>query len=264
MTTIPSPYAPWLHCLEPRPAAPLRLILLPHAGGSASLFRDWPAALPPDIEAWAVQYPGRERRIGEPLPDDLGALARTLAAVAAPLFDRPTGVFGHSMGAGIGYEMLRALESEQAPVARPRTRPVHLFASARQAPHRPRGRMVHLLPDEEFCAVLLGNGGVNGQVLADPDLRELFLPVIRSDYRMSETYRPTPVTPPLRVDVTVLTGADDPAVDPAEAARWAEAASGSFRHDVLPGDHFYLVPQLATVAAVVAERLRASAAAPAR
>ncbi|WP_034091965.1 thioesterase II family protein [Streptacidiphilus albus] len=263
MTTIPSPQVPWLRCLEPRPTAPLRLILLPHAGGSSSLFRDWPAALPPDIEAWAVQYPGRERRTGEPLPDDLGALARELATVSAPLLDRPTGVFGHSMGAGIGYEMLRVLESEQAPV-RPRIRPVHLFASARQAPHRPRGRMVHQLPDEEFCEVLRSNGGVNGQVLDDPELRELFLPIIRSDYRMSETHRPTPVTPPLRVDLTVLTGAEDRAVDPAEAAHWAEAASGSFRHDVLPGDHFYLVPQLATVAAVVAERLRASAAAPAR
>ena len=264
MTTIPSPQVPWLRCLEPRPTAPLRLILLPHAGGSASLFRDWPTALPPDIEAWVVQYPGRERRTGEPLPDDLGALARELAGVAAPLLDRPTGVFGHSMGARIGYELLRALESDHAPVALPYVRPVHLFASASQAPHRPRGRMVHLLPDEEFCEVLRGNGGVNGQVLDDPELRELFLPIIRSDYRMSETHRPTPVTPPLPVDVTVLTGAEDLAVDPAKAARWAEAASGSFAHHVLPGDHFYLVPQLAAVAAVVAERLRASAAAPAR
>ena len=264
MTSIPSPEAPWLRCLEPRPAAPLRLILLPHAGGASSLFRDWPAALPPDIEAWAVQYPGRERRIGEPLPDDLGALARTLAEVAAPLLDRPTGVFGHSMGAGIGYEMLRVLEAERAPLARPQAGPVHLFASARQAPHRPRGRMVHLLPDDEFCAVLLGNGGVNGQLLADPGLRELYLPIIRSDYRISETHRPTPVTPPLRVDLTVLTGTEDHAVDPAEAARWAEATSGSFVHHELPGDHFYLIPQLATVATVVAERLRASAASPAR
>jgi surfactin synthase thioesterase subunit len=232
------------------------LVVVPHAGGSAGLFREWPGALPADVEVWAVQYPGRERRIGEPPARDITGIAEAVAAAVAPLLDRPAGVFGHSMGATVGYEVLRLLERREPERA---GRIAHFFASARQAPHVPRERWMHLLPDDELCEVLIGHGGMNAVVFAEPELRELFLPIVRNDYRIAETHVPTPVAPPLAVDLTVLTGADDASVDPAAAARWAEVTTGAFHHEVLPGGHFYLMPERDAVAGLVAARLRASA-----
>ncbi|MFI6523593.1 thioesterase II family protein [Streptomyces uncialis] len=256
--THAGPEAAWLRPLEARPDATSRLILLPHAGGSAGFFRDWPKALPPDIEAWAVQYPGRERRIKEPPARSLDELARGAADAIAPLLDRPTAVLGHSMGATIGYEVLRLLLADPGHARAL----VHFFASARQAPHHPRDRQVHLLPEEEFLEVLRRHGGVNAEVLAEPDLRDLFLPIVRADYRLAETHVPTPVSPPLPLDLTVLTGTADLAVEPAAAARWADVTAGSFHHEVLPGDHFFPAAQLPAVASVVTRRLRVSAARP--
>ncbi|MEX3105829.1 thioesterase II family protein [Streptomyces sp. ST1020] len=213
-TGPPAPSAPpvapgrWLRCLRPaRADAATRLILLPHAGGASGFFRDWPAALPPDVEPWVVQYPGRERRAAEPPPTTLSDLAEGAAGELLPLLDRPTAVFGHSMGATVGYELLRLLERSSPDRSE---RVAHLFVSARQAPHRPRREQVHQLPDDEFAAVVRGHGGTHDEVLANPELRELFLPLLRGDYRMAETHRPTPVAPPLDVDITVLTGDDDP------------------------------------------------------
>lgn len=252
-----APAGRWLRCLRPSPvAATTRLILLPHAGGGSNFFRDWAASLPADIEPWAVQYPGRERRAAEPPPGELSELVMGTAGEVLPLLDRPTGFFGHSMGAVVGYELLRHLESAQ-PVAFSQV--AHFFVSARQAPHRPRRTVVHALPDDEFVAVLRAHGGTHDALLDDPELRELFLPVLRNDYRLAETHRPTPVSPPLDIDITVLTGDDDPSVNASEAARWADAGQAEFTHHRLSGGHFYLVPRLAEVTDVVTRRLRASA-----
>ena len=65
---------PWLIVPEPRPAARLRLICFPYAGGGASTFSLWPRALPSHVELCAVQLPGREERLSEtPLTDCLDA-----------------------------------------------------------------------------------------------------------------------------------------------------------------------------------------------
>ncbi|RFU84511.1 thioesterase [Streptomyces triticagri] len=250
------PTARWVRCLQPRPDATLRLILLPHAGGGSGFFRMWPALLPDSIEPWAVQYPGRERRAAEPLPARLVDVVADATAELHPLLDRPTGFFGHSMGATIAYEIVHRLATEHPTAFR---QVAHLFVSARQAPHHPRRGMIHTLPDDEFAEVLRRHGGTQDAVLDDPEMWELFQPILRNDYRMAETHRPTPTTPPLPVDITALTGDDDPSVHSPAAARWSDAGDGEFTHRRWPGGHFYLVPYAAEVAATVARLLRDSA-----
>jgi surfactin synthase thioesterase subunit len=49
------------------PEAGVRLICLPHAGGSAGFYR-WLADLGPGIEVLIARYPGREGRLAEPMP----------------------------------------------------------------------------------------------------------------------------------------------------------------------------------------------------
>ncbi|MEY9893890.1 surfactin synthase thioesterase subunit [Catenulispora sp. MAP12-49] len=56
----------WIRRYHPSPDAPVRLLCLPHAGGSASFFRAVSQALAPKVEVLAVQYPGRQDRRGEP------------------------------------------------------------------------------------------------------------------------------------------------------------------------------------------------------
>ena len=91
-----------------------RVFCFPHAGaGGSSLYRGWGANLCPAVP------PGREGRYLEPPIDRMEALIAALEPAIAPLLDRPFAFFGHSMGAGVAFELTRALRrSGRSPAAR--------------------------------------------------------------------------------------------------------------------------------------------------
>jgi surfactin synthase thioesterase subunit len=105
------------------------LICLPYAGGGASAFRGWSAALPEGIDIWAVELPGRESRFVEALPTDLDELVFSLADVLGPHVDRPYAIFGHSLGALVGIELAWALRAAGC------REPAAIMVSAHRAPH---------------------------------------------------------------------------------------------------------------------------------
>ncbi|MEV7612190.1 alpha/beta fold hydrolase [Streptomyces sp. NPDC089799] len=224
----------------PRPYARARVLLFPHGGGSASHYRPWAAAAPWDIEFLAVQYPGREDRYAEPVPADIQGVA---AALAEDLRDDgpalPTVVFGHSMGALVAYEFTRRLAAAGEPPAR-------LVVSGHPAPRLTRPGRVHLGSDEELVGELRRTGATHTDLLDDASLIQAFLPVIRGDYRLSETYRPLPGDR-LDVPVTVLYGDRDPEIDTREAEGWREATTASCDFRVFEGGHFYLEEHRAPV-----------------
>jgi amino acid adenylation domain-containing protein len=221
----------WLHCTVARPDAPRRLICFPHAGGSASFFREWETGLP-GIEVHAVRYPGRAERIDEPEPTDLRRLAAEIAEVLVSLADRPLELFGHSMGAVVALETARSLEALGV-------RPAHLFASgSRNAPYPPTedssagdGHGAGLVPGR-----LVDLGGTDPELAADPLFQELVLPYVLSDGRMFRAYR-NPAAPRLRCPVTTIVGDRD---DDADRRPWPDLTEGPFREHVVPGNHFYL------------------------
>nr|WP_249416506.1 thioesterase domain-containing protein [Streptomyces sp. TS71-3] len=251
-----------MRCWQPRPAARLRLVCLPHAGGGAGFYRTWDALLPPDVELLAVQYPGREDRWADPMADRMDDLVHAVTEDLLPLLDRPYAFFGHSMGSAVAWELAHALRGHGAP-------PRRLFVSGREAPGTARPGSVHRQSDEALGAELARLGGTPPEVLADPDLRAAVLGYVRSDYRLIETYRPGPLSrPPLDCPITVLTGDCDPDCD-LRAGRehggdgtggWAALTTGRTHVHTFSGGHFYLGPQRARVIATLLRRLDPSLA----
>jgi len=225
---------PWIQQPQPRPGARLRLLMIPHAGGGASAFRGWAEALPAGVEGCPVQLPGRENRTAEPAFDRLPPLVEALAAALERWRDLPYAVLGHSNGALIAFELARHARRTGTPG------PVHLFASARRAPHLPsRQRDMHRLPQDELVAELASLGGMPRQILEHPELLELLLPVLRADMALTETYEHAD-EPPLPIPITALTGTEDANVSIEEARAWERHTAAPFRLHTFPGDHFYL------------------------
>ncbi len=246
---------PWLTVYDARPAAGLRLFCLPFAGGGASVYRLWGRSLPPSVEVTAIQLPGRETRIRDPLVDRAEAMVARIADALATRFDRPYALYGHSMGALLSFEVIRELRRRGAPL------PVHLFASARRAPHVPaKEENLHRLPDAQFVdGIRRRYNAIPDAVLAEKELMELFIPILRSDFALIETYahrREDPVDVP----ISAFGGVDDRQATRQDLEPWAELTRGPFALRSFTGGHFFIQthrdPVLRAVEEVLSARLR--------
>ena len=158
-----------------------------------------------------------------------------VAALLAELpLDVPYALYGHSMGSLLAYECALALPrvGQQAPVS--------LFVSGRNAPSaQVRHDTLHTLEDAALIKALRARYGTHGAgVLDDVELRELFLPIVRADLQVVETYS-AGSSEPVRCPVQAFAGIDDASVSVAGLEAWAATSSGVFIAQRLPGDHFF-------------------------
>jgi surfactin synthase thioesterase subunit len=240
--------AVWIRRYRPALAAAVRLLCLPHAGGSASYYHPMVRALAPAADVLAAQYPGRQDRYAEPPVESILELAERITEAVTGDDDRPLALFGHSMGALVAYEV--ALRLEAAGRA-----PVRLFVSGRRAPSTVRaGLELHKADDTALLEAVRRLDGTDGQVFEDEELVRLVLPAIRGDYKALETYEPRPGDR-LTCPVTVLTGDDDPMTTVAEARAWTAHTDGPTEVCVFPGGHFYLNDRAQEVVDVVRRHL---------
>ena len=177
---------PWFNHSVPSRKHSLRLYCFPYAGGSAQVFSQWQRQFPPEIDLCLVNLPGRGRRITEPLVKRLTFLVQSIAdALVRELqeFPGPFALFGHSMGATISFEVARELRRRGV------MEPAHLFVAGRRAPQLPDSDPVTFnLPHDPFIAELRKLNGTPSELLEDPELLELYLPVIRADFELIQTY----------------------------------------------------------------------------
>lgn len=225
----------WIVRSHPRGRPRLRLFCLPYAGGAASAYRTWPQALPADVDVCAVQLPGRAGRFREPAFTRVGDLAPALAEALRPLLDVPFAVFGHSMGALVAFELARELRRRALPA------PARLIVSGREAPHRPDpDPPIRDLPDASFLGeVQRRYDAIPAEVLAEPELMQLLLPVIRADFTLIETYGYR-AAEPLACPITCFGGTEDDRVGREDLEAWAEQTRGAFNLRIFAGGHFFV------------------------
>jgi surfactin synthase thioesterase subunit len=220
-----------------RPEATLRsrLFCFAHAGGGSALFARWRSAFGDDVEVCPIVLPGREARINEPGFRRMEDLIDPLVESLVPSFDLPFAMFGHSMGAVVAFEVARR--------ATALGRPLHvLMVSSRRAPHlRARNPPVSRLDDRAFLEAVGRLNGTPAELLEDEQVMRNFLPGLRADFELNDTYAPLPGRR-LRCDLVAFMGDCDPEVAEFELQAWREVTSGRFQHHVLGGDHFYLLP----------------------
>ena len=224
---------PWLVNWEPNRRAGVRLFCFPYAGGGDSIFRSWQQILSDTIEVCPVQLPGRGLRINEPLCTEMSQLVRDMGQALAPCLNKPFALFGHSMGALIAFELARYVRNEY------RVQPLHLFASGRCSPQITNEPFDLKQFDSELPEMLRRGNGTPEEVLEDPELMELVLPVLRSDWALCKSYIFTP-EPPFNFPITAFGGLDDPGVPRRYLEGWCEHTTGPFVLRMLPGNHFFL------------------------
>jgi len=232
------------------PAGAVRLFCLPYAGASAAIYHAWRRELPSWIEVCPLELPGRGQRYAETPQQDAFALAASLARQILGQLDRPYAVFGHSMGALLAYELGHALRALRVPT------PLCLFVSGCPAPARRerQGRFTRL-SDAELLATLQELEGTPPELLADPELMALFLPVLRADFQLCASYEPV-ARPPLDCALGVFAGrADACTADASALLAWRTETTGAHALELLDGGHFFLHEQRARLLAALQRQL---------
>ncbi|MEV7546670.1 alpha/beta fold hydrolase [Streptomyces sp. NPDC089915] len=234
----------WLHPVEADPDAEVRLFLLHHSGGGASMYREWPGRLPASVACQAVQLPGRQERRREAPYTRLGALAEALARVVSDELDeRPYAVFGHSMGALLGYRLTVELERRGLPAP-------SLLAVSGWAPAG-----FTAPPDLVACPLgaLRVLGGLPPEVEEDPELLAAAVRAMGADGAVCADFSDDGAA--VGCPVVAYSGRGDPLLAPEAMRSWAGRTPEFLGCRTFPGDHFYLRTHARAITADLAQLL---------
>jgi len=125
-----------------------------------------------------------------------------------------------------------------------------LAVSGRSAPHLgARVQPVCAMSDAVFIEYLSSIGGTPGEVLRQPELMALLMPMLRADFRMVDDYQPPASPLGLQCPMIAFYGVDDPATPADRMAAWSAYGAEGFRLEALPGGHFFLEPERAAILA---------------
>jgi len=181
--------------------------------------------------------------MGEPHEHDwqvlVAGLTDTVAAEVGPKRGDPEGggapyvLFGHSLGALLAFDISHRMLARGRP-------PALLAVAGRNGPSVPSSHApVHRLSDHEFVGAMHALGGLPAELLRQPELMRLFLPIIRADLRLAELYT-RPDVPVLSIPVVAFAGRQDPMTDAAGMLTWARETTGVCELVFLEGGHFFL------------------------
>ncbi|MBL3655562.1 thioesterase II family protein [Fulvivirga sediminis] len=227
----------------------IKLFCFPYAGGSAAVYKNWQKHLSPNIEIVPVELKGRGRRISEPLYKNVDDLVDDLFPLIQKECQRNYyAFFGHSMGAMIAYEL--SLRINQSPVALP----IRLFLSGRGAPHIASSKNYHLLDDEAFKAEILNLGGTPPEFFEHQELIDIFLPVLKNDFKLVETSGREEIMP-LNAPITSFFGEDED-LTTEQKEGWEYYTEKKFKKYVYQGGHFFIKEHYKTIIDILNKQLQ--------
>ncbi|MFA5515620.1 MAG: alpha/beta fold hydrolase [Desulfuromonadales bacterium] len=224
----------------------MHLFCLPHAGGSGAAYRALSPHLAKFIRLRPLEFPGRGRRLSEPLLHDLPAVVEDLCRQIA-CFDGPYAIYGHSMGALAGCLLANRLAALGRPL------PCHLFVSGRKSPAAPKDAApISRLPRDAFLDRVIALGGTPPEIAADRDFLYFIEPVLRADFAAVESYAHPPQR--LGVPVSVLTGADEGRTEE-DVRLWRQTCGQDVQFFDFPGGHFFLFAQWPQIGRLISNTL---------
>jgi surfactin synthase thioesterase subunit/acyl carrier protein len=226
---------PWLIRGRSSADAPCRLICFHSMGVGASLFTKFLLNPPESYDILAVQTPGRENRMAEPVAENFDWLADQIALELAPYFDRPVVIWGHSFGGIVAWEVVRRLRE------RHQMEPLHFMVTGTETPTE-----IYKWPTREI--MLKGMVKDNSpeylmslsRYVDDPEFfMKTIVPGMRRDYPLLLSYRYHP-GPLLNCPITAFAARRDDMVYTDVIRDWVHFTYGGFELIEVDGDHWFL------------------------
>ena len=179
-----------------------------------------------------VQLPGREEQIMEKPYIDMSVMLDDLEEAVRKVVYGPYALWGHSMGGKISYELEKRLEAAGYTAK-------YLFISGSRVPSIPEPNPIYHLPDEAFKRELGRFEGTPKEILENQELLDFFLPMLRAEFTMDETYYDKAGVV-LHTPISAFGGEKDDEADESAILEWGKYTDNDFNYRIFPGGHFYL------------------------
>ncbi len=211
------------------------LFCFPFAGGGASAYNSWIKKMKGKIIVCPIQLPGREERIMEKPYNNMADMLDDLEETIWENIRGPYAFWGHSMGGKIAYELEKRMEK------RGKTAQCFLVSGSR-IPSISEPNPIYHLPDDEFKKALGRFEGTPKEILENQELLDFFLPMLRADFTMDETYYDKELTV-LHSPIEAFGGRKDREADEEAMKEWAQYTEMDFHCHMFEGGHFYIREQ---------------------
>jgi len=230
----------------------ITLYCLPFAGGNSYSYRDFQAHVDDAIKIVPIELPGRMKRIREPLLTNLETMADDVfAQVVKTDLTQPYAIYGHSMGAMLGYLLTKRLLQTD-------TSPRHLFFSGCNAPPFVGKEAKSYLSKDDFITMLKELGGAPQEILDEPQLIDFFEPVLRTDFRALENYVYQPMPAAFDLPMTVLFATEDNETDETSVSAWQQETRQRIEFQKFDGGHFFIFDYLPQIGQLFTQTLASS------
>lgn len=215
----------------------IRLFCFYYAGGTASFFSEWCSLLSDNIGIYPYELSGHGARFDEDIADSIEAAAEEAAEIISLLSDKPIILFGHSMGGCIAYKTSFLLYSNY------NIQPKKIFISA-SVPNfsnssKINGINMSKLNDDDFCKALISFDAIDSRIFRVKKFNEVYLPVIRSDFRNTEKFFPNPENK-LDCDIQIYGGTEDKIIHSYMLDEWKSYTRGKVDIKLMNGKHFFV------------------------
>lgn len=246
----------WFAFGAERENASLSLLLFPFAGGCPSAFVQWKNKLTDDISIYPVQYPFREARRKETLPDTVRELAETLVRENEAVFSGKYAVFAHCAGAAIAYETVLEARKMYG------TEPEFMIVSGAEPPEYSLESLKYLSQAEEteFLDYLISRGFADESVRKNSAFLSYYLPIIKADFTLMFSYIMTRDEEPLHCPLYIFRGDDDKVIDVNRLEDWKKYTTAETSERIFDGGHYYFTNDPDTVCAEIGRIVKKGAA----
>ncbi|MGB8453570.1 MAG: thioesterase domain-containing protein [Anaerocolumna sp.] len=235
---------------------PIKLICLPYAGGSVSMYRDWPGKTGQPIEVELIELAGRGSRYKEPVYKTFDEMIEDIFNKSKlAVGDSDFSFFGYSMGSILAFELSRQFKIRLC------KEPKQLFVAASNAPHisyEISQKQFGNLSDAELDERIIKMGGIPDEIKSNQVYFELCMSLIRHDLNIACNYHYRNNPYQLNCEITVLCGKNDPQIDIKRITEWDNTTSEKCSYYFFEGDHFFIREFDDEIIKVVNHRLKAN------
>jgi medium-chain acyl-[acyl-carrier-protein] hydrolase len=227
----------------------LKLFCIPYAGGSANYYRKWEKYSHDFLEIVPLELAGRGTRIKERCYENIYQATEDLLSQIKNQVtpESPFALYGHSMGGYLIYELYEKLCGYNIR---------HIFISGMKSPQIPiLTDRLHDYSTDNLISTLKKLGGTPPAVLENEDSINLFLPIVRSDFKMIHEYTNNDInSKKIHTPISILHGLDDD-IQITELDGWEKIACKGLEFHFFEGDHFFLYENEENILSIINKSL---------